>query len=203
MNKKVCNLLDNILRIIIVILILVKIINLEFEDIGMLVLTFILTFYNWFLKKVFKINLNIYSRILLSLLIFLAQCLGTTLNFYDLYDNWDLIVHFIFGIVMFIVSYDIFSNLDKRYCDIKLNKKIKIIFSILFALSVGSIWEMYEYSVDGILNLDTQRTGELIGRMAIKGTMTDLFSPTIGTLLTVIMFLIANKKEGRKRSNLK
>ena len=33
MNKKVCNLLDNILRIIIVILILVKIINLEFEDI--------------------------------------------------------------------------------------------------------------------------------------------------------------------------
>lgn len=86
MNKKVCNLLDNILRIIIVILILVKIINLEFEDIGMLVLTFILTFYNWFLKKVFKINLNIYSRILLLLLIFLAQCLGTTLNFYDLYD---------------------------------------------------------------------------------------------------------------------
>lgn len=203
MNKKVCNLLDNILRIIIVILILVKIINLEFEDIGMLVLTFILTFYNWFLKKVFKINLNIYSRILLSLLIFLAQCLGTTLNFYDLYDNWDLIVHFIFGIVMFIVGYDIFSNLDKRYCDIKLNKKIKIIFSILFALSVGSIWEMYEYSVDGILNLDTQRTGELIGRMAIKDTMTDLFSSTIGTLLTVIMFLIANKKEGRKRSNLK
>ncbi len=62
---------------------------------------------------------------------------------------------------------------------------------------------MYEYSVDGILNLDTQITGELIGRMAIKGTMTDLFSPTIGTLLTVIMFLIANKKEGRKRSNLK
>ena len=203
MNKKVCNLLDNILRIIIVILILVKIINLEFEDIGMLVLTFILTFYNWFLKKVFKINLNIYSRILLSLLIFLAQCLGTTLNFYDLYDNWDLIAHFISGIVMFIVGYDIFSSLDKRYCDIKLNKKIKIIFSILFALSVGSIWEMYEYSVDGILNLDTQRTGELIGRMAIKGTMTDLFSPTIGTLLTVIMFLIANKKEGRKRSNLK
>lgn len=169
----------------------------------MLVLTFILTFYNWFLKKVFKINLNIYSRILLSLLIFLAQCLGTTLNFYDLYDNWDLIVHFIFGIVMFIVGYDIFSSLDKTYCDIKLNKKIKIIFSILFALSVGSIWEMYEYSVDGILNLDTQRTGELIGRMAIKGTMTDLFSPTIGTLLTVIMFLIVNKKEGRKRSNLK
>lgn len=114
-----------------------------------------------------------------------------------------MIVHFIFGIVMFIVGYDIFSILDKRYCDIKLNKKIKIIFSILFALSVGSIWEMYEYSVDGILNLDTQRTGELIGRMAIKGTMTDLFSPTIGTLLTVIMFLIANKKEGRKRSNLK
>lgn len=50
----------------------------------MLVLTFILTFYNWFLKKVFKINLNIYSRILLSLLIFLVQCLGSTLNFYDL-----------------------------------------------------------------------------------------------------------------------
>lgn len=41
---------------------------------------------------------------------------------------------------------------------------------------------MYEYSVDGILNLDTQRTGELIVRMAIKDTMTDFFSPTIGTI---------------------
>ena len=31
---------------------------------------------------------------------------------------------------MFIVGYDIFSSLDKRYCDIKLNKKIKIMGNI-------------------------------------------------------------------------
>ena len=46
---------------------------------------------------------------------------------------------FIFGIVMFIVGYDIFSSLDKRYCDIKLNKKIKIIFPyfLLYQLEVS------------------------------------------------------------------
>jgi hypothetical protein len=185
-TEKNCNLLDNILRIFIIILTIIKIVNSEFSDIGMLILTFILTFYNIILKKVLKINLNCYSRILLTLLIFLAQCLGTLLSFYNLYDNWDLIVHFISGIVMFSVGYDIIYSLGKNHKDIKLNKKFIIIFSVLFALSVGSVWEMYEYLVDGILNLDTQRTSNLIGRLAIEDTMTDLLASTLGTLLSVI-----------------
>jgi hypothetical protein len=45
---------------------------------------------------------------------------------------------------------------------------------------------MYEYLVDGILNLDTQRTSNLIGRLAIEDTMTDLLASTLGTLLSVI-----------------
>jgi uncharacterized membrane protein YjdF len=200
-TKKICNLLDNLLRIIIIILIILKVVNSEFSDIGMLILTFVLSFYNVFLKKIFKINLNSYSRILLTLLIFLAQCLGTSLDFYDLFNSWDLIVHFISGIVMFFVGYDVISNLDKNHKEIKLNNKIIIIFSIFFALSVGSIWEMYEYSVDGILNLDTQRTGDLVGRMAIEDTMTDILSSTLGTLLTVITFIIIKRRE--KIRNLK
>jgi uncharacterized membrane protein YjdF len=199
-TKKICNLLDNLLRIIIIILIILKIVNLDFSNIGMLILTFVLSFYNVFLKKIFKINLNFYSRILLTLLIFLAQLLGSSLDFYDLFNSWDLIVHFISGIVMFFVGYDVISNLDKNHKEIKLNKKIIIIFSMLFALSVGSVWEMYEYSVDGILNLDTQRTGNLVGRMAIEDTMTDLLSSTLGTLLTVITFIISNRREKNRNS---
>jgi hypothetical protein len=60
---------------------------------------------------------------------------------------------------------------------------------------------MYEYSVDGILNLDTQRTGDLVGRMAIEDTMTDILSSTLGTLLTVITFIIIKRRE--KNGNLK
>ena len=92
---------------------------------------------------------------------------------------------------------DIIKRLDIKS---EFEKRIINNFENIYTTVLNNINEKTQ---DGILNLDTQRTGELIGRMAIKGTMTDLFSPTIGTLLTVIMFLIANKKEGRKRSNLK
>jgi uncharacterized membrane protein YjdF len=195
MNKKIGNIIDNILRLIVIILIIIKCINGEYSDIGMLLVTFILTFYNWALTNILKINLNNTSRVMIVILIFIAQCLGTTLKFYNSYDNWDLIVHFFSGIVMFMVGYNIISSYNNQHHDVKLNKKLMIIFSILFALSVGSVWEMYEYSVDGILNLDTQRTGQLVGRLAIEDTMTDIFASTLGALLSVFAFLIVTKEE--------
>jgi uncharacterized membrane protein YjdF len=192
--KKICEILDNILRILIIILLIYKLINNDLSNIGMPILAFILSFYNIIIRNVLHINLNYYSRILLTILLFLAQLLGSSLGFYNLFDNWDLIVHFISGIVIFYVGYNIVSNLCEKN-ENKLEKKVKILFSIFFALSIGSVWEMYEYLIDGILNIDSQRTANLIGRIAIKDTMTDLLASTFGTILTAIIFIMIRRKE--------
>lgn len=194
-DNDICKIIDNILRIIIVLIIIIKLFISQYDGIGMLLLTFLLTFYDLILTKVFKIKLNKSSKIMLSIFIFLAQLLGTCLNFYDKFVWWDIMLHFLSGIMLYFVGINVVLNIFKKYKLDNVNKMLIYIFSVFFALAIGNLWEIYEFLADTILKLNTQRAKNLIGRLALKDTMTDLISSTIGTTFAFIITCFLNKKE--------
>ena len=68
------------------------------------------------------------------------------------------------------------------------------IFSVFFTVFVGVVWEIYEFTFDGILGINMQKyaTGSAIsdtgapllqGRDALRDTMTDLIIDLIGGLV--------------------
>ena len=194
LNLDICRIIDYILRIIIILMIIIKLINQQYNDIGILLLTFFLTYYNFAFEKLFKIKLRKSSRFMLTIFIFLAQCLGTSLNFYDKFYSWDLMLHFYSGVLVFMIGLDIYQ---KIYDDKKII--LMLLFSGLFSLAIANIWEIMEFSYDGILNMDTQRSGNLVGRLALKDTMTDLIASTSGTIfisiISYIKYYIMKKKK--------
>lgn len=74
------------------------------------------------------------------------------------------------------------------------------IFAFCFALSIGTIWEIYEYVFDGILGLNMQKFMTvdgtlLIGHAALADTMKDIIIDAMGALTATAIGSIAIKHD--------
>ncbi len=195
MKKDLHKILNNILKIIIIVTIVIKLAISNYENIGMLILAFLLTHYEIILNRLFKIKLNNLNNLLIVLFIFLAQYLGSCLNFYDLFSWWDIMLHFISGIIMFLIGIDLYTLINKKQQGTRV--LTMLLFAVFFALAIGNLWEIWEYTTDAILKLDSQKAGELVGRLALKDTMTDLIASALGTAL-ILVFKVLKLRGERK-----
>ncbi|MPN18700.1 hypothetical protein SDC9_166063 [bioreactor metagenome] len=74
------------------------------------------------------------------------------------------------------------------------------IFAFCFAVTLGVVWEIYEFTFDGILGLNMQKFmlengTQLIGRAALADTMKDLIVDAAGALVVSIIGYISMKKQ--------
>lgn len=156
-------------------------------------ISFILaTTFSIFIIRILPLNFENIEINILQFHIFICIFLGTNLNFYTLVHEFDFFLHLNFGIVACILSLPFIRTFTS-----KLNiedKKSFLPFIILvifcFSVSLGAIWEIYEFSVDHLLSLKTQN-GSLID------TMWDIIANTIGAILFCIIYFLKNKKQAK------
>ena len=97
-------------------------------------------------KKYFKIILFLVS---LFLLIFITYEFNTL---YDKVPLWDTIMHALTGFFMVILVIIVY-----KYKKIVLPKFAIILLAFCFSLTVGTVFEIYEYSMDKIMKYDMQK----------------------------------------------
>lgn len=128
-------------------------------------------------------------EILYFIFLYLAIVLGEVRSFYYIVPHWDTILHAFSGGMLASLGFflvNIFNKTEKiKYY---LSPFFVALFSFCFALTMGAIWEIYEYLVDGLLSLNMQKfmlaDGTiLIGREAVSDTMEDLIVDAISALL--------------------
>ena len=66
------------------------------------------------------------------------------------------------------------------------------LFSFCFAVTLGVVWEFYEYTFDGLLGLNMQKFALengtlLIGRAALADTMMDLVVDAVGAFIMSVI----------------
>lgn len=203
-KKDIYKIITNIIRFLIVIITIFLIFKREYKNIGILILTMILTFYDMFIEKLLKIKLENNLKISIILFIFAAQCLGTALGFYGKFLWWDTMLHTLSGIIFFFVGETIIKQLNNTPEGSNINKKTIITFGVCFSLATGVIWELFEFLVDSFLGQNMQVAKGFVGQDAIKDTMVDLISVTLGTIAIVIIQKIKEVIGGRneKRKNV-
>ena len=75
-------------------------------------------------------------------------------------------------------------------------------FAFCFAVTLGALWEIYEFTFDGILGLNMQKFAledgtQLIGRLALTDTMKDLIVDCIGAfVMSLIGYISLKYKKG-------
>lgn len=152
-----------------------------------------------------KLKLSIPSNMYMIFIIFLycAIFLGEVRNFYYTVPNWDTILHTFSGAMLGALGFSFISLLNKQEnLHFQLTPIFVAFFSFCFAVTLGALWEIYEFSFDGLLGLNMQKFSLengtlLIGRDALRDTMKDIIVDCIGALfMSIIGYISLKYKKG-------
>lgn len=134
--------------------------------------------------------------------LYCAIFLGEVKNFYYVVPHWDDILHCMSSMMTGLFGFMVVTILNhNQKVRINLSPFFVALFAFCFSLSIGAIWEIYEFCADEILGLNMQkfmlRDGTLlVGHKAIVDTMKDIMVDCFGAFLSTIIgyFSIKNKK---------
>lgn len=118
------------------------------------------------------------------LFIFLSYFLGCSVDLYNKTIYYDSIVHFISGVYSMYLAIDIYKRTKIK------NILIQIIFCFGLVFIVAGVWEILEYSMDTIFNMNLQHNIE----EGVVDTMQDIILAFLGGLITYIIYFLKKEK---------
>lgn len=150
-----------------------------------------------------KWKLEIPSSIYILYVLFLycSVFLGEVRSFYYQVPHWDTYLHVFSGAMIGALGFSVVKLLNEEdRIHIKLSPLFVAVFAFCFSVALGAIWEIYEYTVDGIMGLNMQKfitaEGEVLaGRAALADTMKDIIVDTLGALVISVIGYISLKYE--------
>ncbi len=157
-----------------------------------------------FLEKKWSFEIPNYMCILYFIFLYCAIYLGEVRNFYYVVPHWDTILHAFSGAMLGAFGFTLVSILnDSSKVEVTLSPLFVCLFAFCFAVAVGALWEIYEFTGDALFGLNMQkfRTADgnlLIGHKALSDTMKDLIIDSVGALLVVVIGYLTMLK--RKKS---
>lgn len=143
--------------------------------------------------------------ILYYIFLYCAIFLGEIFSFYYLVPHWDIYLHAMSGAMLGALGFILVDWLNKdEHVKLSMSPVFVSIFAFSFALAVGALWEIYEFSFDSILGLNMQKFKNedgtlLIGSLALADTMEDLIIDAIAAAAVTIVGPITNIKRKRKK----
>ena len=152
------------------------------------------------LEKHFKIVVPTAIVILYFVFLYCAIYLGEMHDFYYIIPHWDTILHAFSGAMLGALGFILVDILNKdQHIRVSLSPFFVAVFAFCFALAVGSLWEIYEFTFDAVLGLNMQKhTTEagvaLVGVQALSDTMKDIIVDALAALCVAIFGFMTERK---------
>ena len=149
---------------------------------------FIVNVFHPFFKKIFRRDLSFSITLADMLFAVFGTYIGNRFDLYHTFFAYDIMLHFISGILISLTLYEVFFPSSYRN-NIPLVARVSL--SMIIGLAGAGFWELCEYFLDIFTGLDVQRNlvedFELIGRSwqnsGIKDSMNDMFNGTLGSII--------------------
>lgn len=147
-----------VLRILVIGIMIYNIVCGHFESAMTCVLTLILFLIPSFIETKMKIDVPDVLEVILISFVFAANIMGELGSFYERVPFWDTMLHTLNGFICAAVGFgliDILNRNDK--VKISLSPLFVCLFSFCFSMTVGVIWEFFEFSMDYFVGMDMQK----------------------------------------------
>lgn len=106
--------------------------------------------------------------------------LGEVQGYYLKFWWWDLLLHAASGLLLGIFGFLLVHVLnEKEDLHLSLKPSFVALFAFLFALGMGTMWEMMEYAIDQVFGSNMQKSG-------LDDTMGDLIVDGLGAMIISI-----------------
>ena len=140
------------------------------------------------IERKWSISIPNYMYVLYFVFLYCAVYLGEVHSFYYVIPYWDNILHAFSGAMLGASGYAIVIILNNaKEVNLQLSPFFVAMFAFCFALTIGTIWEIYEYLVDCMFGLNMQKymlqDGTfLAGQKALQDTMEDIMVDAVSAL---------------------
>lgn len=147
-----------VLRLIMIGIIVLSIIRGNWENTMTSVLTLIMFMIPSFIESKMNIDLPNVLEVIIVLFIFSANILGEMASFYEKIPFWDTMLHTLNGFICAGVGFGLIDILNREErVNINLSPIFVCVFSFCFSMTVGAVWEFFEFGMDFFFGKDMQK----------------------------------------------
>ncbi len=142
----------------------------------------VVTLLPWILRRRFHVALPYELEIAAIVFIFSSLFLGEVHGYYTTYRWWDSLLHASSGLLLGIFGFLLVHAMNESdRIGMNLRAGLVAFFSFLFALGVGTVWEIFEFAMDSLAGTNMQKPmlGDPSG---LTDTMWDLILDATGAL---------------------
>ena len=147
-----------VLRLIVIAVLILSLINRRFENVFVCSLTLVLFLVPAFFQKNFGIQLPSTLEIIIMLFIFAAEILGEIGAYYVKVPLWDTMLHTTNGFLCAAIGFSLVDllNRNNRF-KFHLSPLYLSIVAFCFSMTIGVLWEMFEFGADMLFATDMQK----------------------------------------------
>ena len=146
-----------ILRGLVILCMILQLLHGDIQNALLCLLSLVLLLIPIFIQRKFEITLPNTLEIIIYLFIFSAEILGEINNFYHLIPYWDTILHTLNGFLATAVGFSLIDLLNKNSKKFNLSPVYLCIVTFSFSMTIGVLWEFFEYAADKFFFLDMQK----------------------------------------------
>lgn len=147
-----------VLRIMVIAIMILQVLNRNYENVFLCLLTLLLLIIPSFLQVQFRMEFPSALEIIMLLFIFAAEILGEIREFYIIYPLWDSMLHSLNGFLAAAIGFSLVDLLNQsEKAKFKLSPAFMAVVAFCFSMTIGVMWEFFEFGVDQILGFDMQK----------------------------------------------
>ena len=147
-----------ILRFIVMAILIVQLFTGEYENVFLCLLTLALFAIPSFIETNTRIDIPDTLENIILFFIFASAILGEIRSYYVTYPMWDTMLHTLNGFLAAAIGFSLVDilNQSERFT-FKLSPLFVVVVAFCFSMTIGVIWEFFEFFMDMVFGLDMQK----------------------------------------------
>ena len=146
------------LRILVFGMMILQIFNQNYQNVFLCILTLVLMIMPSVVQATFKVEFPSALEIVVLVFIFAAEILGEISAFYMKFPYWDTVLHTLNGFLCAALGFSLVDIMNtQRKLKFELSPLFMAITAFCFSMTIGVMWELFEFAMDTIFKLDMQK----------------------------------------------
>lgn len=157
-SKKILAIVYLVLRVLVIGVLVAQVLNRNWMNVFTCVLTLILFCIPSFIERRIKIDVPDVLEVIVLFFIFAAEILGEIREYYVAYPFWDTMLHTTNGFLMGAIGISLINILNRSdKVALRLSPLFVALVAFCFSMTIGVLWEFFEYSADCLFATDMQK----------------------------------------------
>lgn len=146
------------LRFLVILTMIAQFLNGHYESVAICLLTLVLFILPSAIERRLHIDLPDVLEIIILFFIFAAEILGEINEYYLIIPFWDTMLHTINGFLFAAIGFAIVNILNRdKNISMTLSPFYMAVTAFCFSMTIGVLWEIFEWTMDSFFALDMQK----------------------------------------------